>query len=269
MADQSDIVAALTHVAAEAAYPGGNAGVNAISPITGKVVKVFGGWPIPASLDADMKAGICNVSVFPRPEERNTSRLYQPILPLQQATAGTVLTVVGTTVIVSGTPVSGETLGVSVNGRYAGYGVKPVDTLSTIAAGLAAEISLFASASSIGATISIPAAFEIKTNVQGLWTVVTSLRRQEKLFQITIWAPKYDKRDQLAAAVDAALSVSYRLALPDGTYATTRYQKSLQIDADQKVVSYQRHLFYYAEWATVLTGTTPAVSAPIVNSSGA
>ena len=95
--------------------------------------------------------------------------------------------------------------------------------------------------------------------------MIRETSRQEKLFQITVWAPKYDKRDAIAKAIRPVLDLAYRITLPDGTVTTTRYGRSHQVDELQKQVIYQRHLFYVAEWATTVTELVPSVTAPVVN----
>ena len=73
MADVSDVCNALVTLAAQAVYPNGTGQAS----IANTGVRLFQGWPLPQQLDADLKAGVCQVSVYPRPEERNTARYPQ------------------------------------------------------------------------------------------------------------------------------------------------------------------------------------------------
>jgi hypothetical protein len=85
------------------------------------------------------------------------------------------------------------------------------------------------------------------------------VRRQSRTFQVTVWANCFANRDPLAAAIDAALSVITRLALPDGTTAVMTYARSAQDDSQQKQGIYRRDLYYDLNYATALTANAYAI----------
>lgn len=269
MADESDIVNAFKSVLTQVVYPAGVPG-NGVSPLIGSKVSLMGGWPLPGDVDSAMASGLCLVSIFPRAEEKVTSRLNQPYLPVSQRAIGVTATVSGQTVTFGGTPAAGDLIKVSVDAGSAlllgasafGYGVNSGDTPTLVATALAALIH---GATSAGPVLTVPA-IQVLAGVSASWNVVRETGRQEKLFQITVWAPKYDKRDAIAKALKPLLDLAYRIQLPDGTVTTTRYARSHQADELQKQMIYQRHLFYFAEWATTTAPQVfPVVTAPVVN----
>jgi Mg2+/citrate symporter len=92
--------------------------------------------------------------------------------------------------------------------------VQSGDTLANIATALAVQIS---GASSSGAVITLPAsaAFEIRIGSEDV--VGRILRRQEKDFQVTVWAGSPAVRAATALAVDNGLSALTSLNMPDGS----------------------------------------------------
>lgn len=70
MADLDDVLNELVILCQGAIYPDG---VPAGS-VAGIPVKIYPGWPVPQALNADIAAGKAHVSVYARPEEKNTTR---------------------------------------------------------------------------------------------------------------------------------------------------------------------------------------------------
>lgn len=65
MADIVQVGDSLVELIATAIYPNGTSNPSTI----GEPVKVYQGWPNPNALEADLLAGIMNVSVFPKPSK--------------------------------------------------------------------------------------------------------------------------------------------------------------------------------------------------------
>src|SRR5580658_10069084 len=75
MATISDLRAAIAQIVGGILYPAGvPAGTTPASPVVGCPVRVFQGWPERQAIDADMAAGIVDVSVYTMPGSTNTSR---------------------------------------------------------------------------------------------------------------------------------------------------------------------------------------------------
>src|SRR5579859_7929734 len=138
MADLVDVETELVTFITSALYPSG-ASPGAASA-AGPVCKVYRGWPVPASLDADLKAGIVNVSIFAEPSgEKNTTRCQTDWQMMTAATPLVTLSVNQNVVTVGGSIQAGDFACIKV-GLHNVYSV-PVSggsTLSSIAAALAA-----------------------------------------------------------------------------------------------------------------------------------
>lgn len=251
MADFTNVADALVSAIVATVYPSGT-GAASIAPGAAPVY-VYQGWPMPEQLDADLKAGKAHVSVFPTATERE--------LPLHMAdwaaltiNAPTIAVAVsGNQVTVSGTGVSGQNVAVIVDGLAFVYAVQADDTPTSIASALGAMINATRSASSTGPVITLPAARSLVARVGATGTSIRELRRQEKVFQISVWANSPALRDPLAARVDVALAAIVRLSMLDGSQAVLRYRSSIQHDGQQKAGIYRRDMLYAVEYSTIQT----------------
>jgi hypothetical protein len=270
MADLSDVSNTLVSLIAATLYPNGPSKPSAL----GIDVRVFSGWPLPAQLDEDLDKGLCEVSVYPRPENRNTTRYMDQWQQASISAQLLSLTVTGQTVTVAGTiPPSSNphNLAVFVNGIPYVYRVLATDTLVSIAAALAAlMVVAVPGTTSMGATVLLPAAARVgpaRVGVTG--TGALEIRRQEQLFQIGIWAPTPEKRDSVAKSVDVMLAGTRRFTLPDQSSCRLIWKNSLQSDQLQKANLYRRDLFYTAEYPTLQVETETQITQIVENYSAA
>lgn len=257
MADLTDVGSALVALAAQTMYPNGTGQPSA----AGFGIRIYQGWPNPQQLDDDLKAGIAHVSVYPRPEERKTTRF--PVDWKQQAlnAATLTLTINGQQITVGGTLPAANTpqnVAVVANGQSFTYAATSADTLTGIATALATLISAgIPGTSNTGAVITLPSSARISAaRAGGTGTLIRELRRQERLFQISAWSDTPDHRDAVVQPLDVALAATQFLTLPDGFAARLLYKSSPINDGYQKDKLYRRDLFYTVEYAT--TQTTPA-----------
>lgn len=183
MADLEEVLPALASIVANAIYPNGGASV------VGADVKVYPGWPVPNNLDSDLAQGLAHVSIYPRPEERNTTRY----------------------------PVTWQ---------------------------------------------------ESVINSDGTGAAVKTVGEQERLFQITIWAPTPDLRAAIAKVIDPALRMTERFTLSDNTWARLTYKSSPMTDQLQKATIYRRDLFYTVEYSTTITQNFYTIKKTTVNLNG-
>lgn len=251
MADLSDVSNALVTLAAAIAYPNGTSQPSLI----GVDVRVFAGWPVPALLDADLAAGKVQVSVFPVPGmERVVSSAFGdwtvPTPPVNTLT----LTGSGQSVTVGGTVSTPQNAALVVDNKAYVYSVQAGDTLASIAAALAALVSVDQTATAAGAVLTIPNAKYISPRVGGVGTAQRETRRIEQTFMVTTWAPSPTLRDQLAPKIDSMLSGMTKLTLPDQA-AALRYRRSNQDDGSQKAGLFRRDLVYAVEYSTYATET--------------
>ncbi|MGH8220889.1 MAG: hypothetical protein ACREUT_20330 [Steroidobacteraceae bacterium] len=267
MADLSDVENALVALIATTLYPNGSEAPSSL----GLDAKVYAGWPQPSELEADLAAEppVAHVSVYPRPEEHNTTRYplkwveaSRNVVSLtlaigevsQDPLTGTVglfptITIGG----VSGGAANPQNVMALVNGKAYVHAVQPADTPESIASALAQLIGDdLAGVSAFGPTVTLPATARLQAaRVGATGTIRREMRRQERLFQIGIWAATPKDRDSLAKPIDLALASSFWLSLSDGTTARLIFRSSVQSDALQKERAYRRDLLYTAEYPMI------------------
>jgi hypothetical protein len=264
MADEVDVENALVSLIANAIYPNGTTGASA----AGVPVKVFRGWPTPQAQQAAIAGNFVNVSVATRngvarnTTNRRTDAFYISQCPVHTLTA----TVSGDTITIGGTVSVPQNVVVLIGKRFVtSYGVQATDTLDTIAAGVAALIApAFPGTTSSGATVNINlAAAPFKARIASTGKIFIETKRQEKSFQISIWAPPSNVpgadadsfRTAVVNIVDPALSHHPRISLPDDQLAHIHYERSISMDTAQAEGLYRRDLFYWVEYRTTIQKT--------------
>ncbi|WP_261541700.1 hypothetical protein [Burkholderia multivorans] len=260
MADLSDVQNVLAGQIASWLYPNGTGTPSAV----GFDVRVGAGWPTAAVLDADLKSGVANVSIYATGVEQKTTRWLQgwqvqsskaPTLTLSQA--GQVVTVGGT----NPTPFSQQNIAIFVNRSPFTYAVQPSDTPATIATALATIIAAAVpGTTSSGPAITLPAGAIIGAlRVGGTGTAVKVIRTQRRLFQIVLWCSTDAQRVAIANCIDGPLSDLTRIAMPDGLYARIVYHDSPQQDLGEKARLFRRDLRYMVEFSTTKTQSVAQV----------
>ncbi len=244
MSDSADVENALVQLVAQACYPNPQ----------GITVRVYRGWPIPSQQDADLAAGVVNVSVYASDTESKATRHLPQWVELPAEAPTLVLTATNNTVTVSGA-VGRYNACVVADGRAYVYPVNLSDTPATVAQGLAA---LIPGATSSTNTVTVPGA-HVAARVGGFGTSVRELKRQKKGYQVTIWAGSPELRDAIAPLADAALAAVDYLPLPDGFSARLLYERSRQSDRDERDGLFRRDLFYSAEFSTTLSQSAAQV----------
>jgi hypothetical protein len=263
--------------------------------VTGADVRVYPGWPVSNNLDDDLVAGISHVTVFPKAEERNTTRYPERNHVITQAQTTLTLTISGPAVEaagvydtpgvtwdvgdfdegtverfqirVGGTVTVPQNLALRINGSFYVYSVQATDTLEGIASRLAVLVSVdLADCSAVGPVITLgPTARLQAARVGGFGTTAKELRRQERVVQIIVWANAPGIRDTLAGTIDVALAGTRFIEMPDGFGARLIYKSSMVVDALQKAALYRRDLNYTVEYATTISKQRAAVIAPSIN----
>lgn len=268
MADLADVCTALQTLIAAVIYPNGATNPSA----AGVDARVFVGWPLPAQLDADLASTppVTQVSIYPRPEETNTTRFPLEWQEVSTNTPTLTLTLVGQTVTVGGTvpPASNpHNLMVMVNRLPYVYGVQPTDTLQIIAEQLGELVGSAVSGTLVqGTQITFPGSAKVTAARVGITgTAAMEVRRQQKLFQIGIWSATPTDRDTLAKLIDPVLASTIRMTLVDQSSARLIYKSSLQSDQMLKVRCYRRDLFYTVEYPTLLIETETQIVATQLN----
>ena len=269
MADLGDVLEALAALAADSLYPAGavDAGGAALSSVAGPVVKIMRGTPFAKQLDADLRAGIVNVTVNERPGVwRVTTRLPMEWQVLSRQSPTISCLVVGTVLTLSGTVTPGQGVMLVVDGQPYAYQAVAGDDTASVTAALAALIQVDRPASSTGAMLTVPGAATMTARVVVQGTAIRPTRQQEAGVAVKLYAPSFASRDAVAAFVDSSFSAVARLGLPDGSVAMLRSSGTSYDDVPQKALTFVRTLFYQAEYSTtqVETETTIGVMEAIL-----
>lgn len=254
MSDISEVQTALVALAAQVLYPNGTTQAS----ILGKDIKIYPGWPTSATLDADLAAGKCHVTVFALPMERNVTRFPREWQQQSIGAATLVLNVSGQTVTVAGTVGVPQNVMLQVDGTDYAYAVQRGDSLTSIATALATMVP---GASNAGPVITLPSNASLtaaRVGVGGM--LVRELRRQQRVVRLTVWADKPDHRDTVAAALDVVLAKTDRITMADQVAARVIYHGSPQTDSLQKTALYRRDLDYSIEFATTETTTATQIT---------
>lgn len=255
MADQSDVENALVVLVANALYPDGSGSPS----LPGPDCRIYRGWPNSAALDADLAAGVINVTVFPQGEPgRNTTRYWQQWLgsPVQPTLTASVS---GLSVIIGGTANPEQLVGILIDNSSYVYSTQTGDTPDLVAANLASSVRTDWVVNLSGATLVIPGAGSVLARVVAKATVMQEVRRQEQGFRITCWCPTPATRDVSASTIDLLLAGFQFIELADGSQGRLQYRGTLVFDQSQDALLYRRDLLYDVEYPTTITDLQPAM----------
>lgn len=265
MADEVDVETTLLGIIVGALYPNGTSQPSSASV----AVSVFRGWPTVNQMEAAKNAtsGLVNVSITTRSgSEKNTSRYpinwqqtsVAPVHTLTVSVNNNVITFGGTVAVPQNVLVL-----IGQNKVY-NYAVQANDTLNTIAAAVATLINAdFSGTVSSGAVITVASGAAVKARIASSGTVIQEVGRQEKVFQISIWAPPCNVASQdadtwrtaVARIIDPALKKLIRIVLPDQTFAHMKYERTIVMDAAEMQGLYRRDLYFWVEYPTTITQT--------------
>jgi hypothetical protein len=276
MADISDVEQAIVSLVAGLIYPNGTSQPSVVKNKAGVAVgvKVYRGWPEPASLDADLAAGVVNINVYNRGSvERNTTRFPVDYQEISRGVATVTATVSDNTIAIGGTvdATVSQFVTVLIGSRgVVSYAVQAGDTLATIATALAALItSQFATATVNGSTVTVESSAYLAARVGVNGVQMAEIRRQQTQMQIVLWCPDPVTRDNTAKAIEPSLAATTFLTCADTSAARFRYHGSTSSDRGQKEQAYRRDLIYDVEYATTLTDTaTEITSVPVTTEGG-
>src|SRR5579883_2940465 len=242
MADLVDVENTLQSIISAGLYPNGTGQPS----VTGDTFKIGRGWPAPADLDANLKAKIVTVSIYPLPNERNVTRYPLDWETSAAASPKVTATISGNTITIGGTIQAGDFVMVKV-GFVKAYSVSvgSGSTLATIAAAIvSAMIADFPGTAAVGSVVTVNSGAALAAVCGGQGTSWKELRRQVKDFQITVWCATPSQRDAVGPKVDGIFANIIRFTLPDNSFARLIYQKNIVSDKGQLEQAYRRDLFY-------------------------
>ena len=262
MADQSDVETQLAAIVAAALYPNG----LDLPSAPGSPCRVYRGWPNPAALDADLKAGRINVSIFPG----EASPRLAPAYPGEWQTIATLPTLTTSvnnlTVSFAGNAAEGQVAGILLDGKPYVYRVVAPDTAAHVAANLAAAIRADRIVNNSAATLTIPGARDLLARVVCDQPATRELRRQTQNFRVTCWCPTPVTRDAAAAMIDAVLAATNFLTLPDRSKARLLFAGGTVADRSEQANLFRRDLLYNVEYATTSSAIQPTMLFGILTS---
>jgi hypothetical protein len=260
MATLSDLRAGLAQVVGGILYPAGvPSGTNPPTPIVNCPVRVFQGWPEREAVDADMTAGIVDVSVYSLPSGINTTRYPVVDVPIALTPPTLCWSVAGTAATLGGTVTAPQNIGLLVDGQAYLYAVQPADTLGSIASALAASIAAIQSASATGPVVSVPGSHSIIGRAGGVATTLREVGREKVIVQIKIWAPSDALRSAVGAALEPVLRNLRRLPLADQSIAMIWFDGVSDIDELAKSDVYERRLSLETEYASTVTSSAAQI----------
>lgn len=266
MSDIIDVQLALVAIAAAAVYP---AGTGAAS-VSGSPIVIYPGWPTASRLDADLLVGKAHINVYPTQIENNKTRYSKEWTESSINAPGLTVAVVGQVITIGGAvpaPFEQNNVSVTVSGKAYVYAALANDTVASIAAAVAALIAAdWPGTAAAGGIITLPGAASITDSMIGVTgTLRRELRRQQRVFQITVWANTPAQRDTISGALDVALADVQRLTMPDGLSARLIYMNSHVSDELQKAKLYRRDFQYSVEYATTQSMTATQITQTQVN----
>jgi hypothetical protein len=181
------------------------------------------------------------------------------------ATATITAVIAGQGVTIGGAmpaPFTAHVVSILVSGKVYPYQVLSTDTLATIATALAALIAVDRPGTvAASGVVTLPSTASITAARVGVTgTSIRELRRQERVFQVTVWASTPAQRDVIGAALDLALAATEFLSMPDGYGARLIYRNSHISDDMQKSKLYRRDFQYSVEYATTQTATDTQIT---------
>jgi hypothetical protein len=255
MADLSDVENAIASGIVGALYPQGISQISAV----GIVCRVYRGWPSPAALNADLAAGIVNVTIVPT---STPGEVVDPYLDRSYAAATStslLATVTGENIVFSGLVSGNEVVGLLVDGLPISYAASASDISEIIAANLGVAINAGRIAIVSGSTLTIPGVRNLVVRVVTNATVSRGLRRQRREIQVICWCPSPALRDLTCRIIDVALTASSFLGLADGTRTHVCYVSTQLHDQSQNALLYRRDLHYKCEYTTIGSSAAPVM----------
>jgi hypothetical protein len=263
MADESDVETALVGLIGAALYPNGLVGACAVN---GAVCRIYRGWPVTAALDADLAAGITNVSLTTVPgQSRNTSRWPDTWIPQSTIAASLTASVIGQSVTFGGTGGAGQIAAVIADAAWASWRLQASDTPQSVASNLATSLSNARPATAVGTSLTVPGAARLIARVEADQPSLRLARRQKQAFRVTAWCADPATRDSVGSALDSALAGVDFLGLADGTSGRLRYIATSLSDRWEDATLYRRELTYTVDYSTTIAVDLPRMAVGALN----
>ncbi|GBR34412.1 hypothetical protein AA11826_1217 [Komagataeibacter oboediens DSM 11826] len=258
MADIVSISRAIVEQMEAIVYPSGKGAAS----VTGRPTKIFRGWLTQddyAGADCTLNRGVDFITVMDL--QGGWRRIDEPLgRPWRQEDtipATVSITTEGSTATVTlqddAIPAGIVGLRIRSDGTtipyrsVAAYAVQATDTATTIAAALAAQIP---GATSSGSAVTVPGATDLSGAVGGYAPAVRTARRQQQLFQVTVWSASTKARDALGTALDNGMAFIDWLTDANGSTFQIESRGNWNNDAAQNSGIFMRPFRFIATYDT-------------------
>ena len=254
MASVFQVEETLAAIVETAVYPDGEANPS----VVGVDVKIVTGIPVKKTLDEYLNAGKAFVSINSIERmDRNVTRYSKEwhTISVDTATIGVGIARTDVSdygVTLTGTITAGQLVVLQLGATVYTHAVLVTDTLDSIATALAA---LIPGGSAVANVISFSTLEKVTGGVSVSAIAAQEIKRQQKIFCVSIWSPTNEFRDTLGEAIDLHLSDIERFVLPDDFYARIIYTGTIDRDGFQVHRLYKRELDYSIEYPTTRTKT--------------
>jgi hypothetical protein len=255
MADISEIEQALADQVTGLLYPLGSTQCS----IIGVTCRIYRGWPNSATLNADLAAGVANVTVVSDNEAGTVTTRYLREWQYNSVVPGVIAEVAGQTISIGGSPQVGDVVGALVDGLAYAYRVSAGDTQDLVAANLCTAMQTNWIATAHGPCIDLPGAAAIIVRTVCDNSAYYEGRRQEKDVRAICWCSTPAVRDSLSSAIDLYIAQAPFLHLTDTTLARVKYRNTTTSDQSQNALLYRRDLIYTIEYPTVISVSLPSM----------
>lgn len=250
MADITDVEDKIVAIIDGAIYPNGDTQPSAMTGAT--PVKIGRGWPLPASLDADLAAGKVTITVYPLAGSATpTYQLLDETYVVTPAAVTSHVAVADDVITVTGTlsPAEFLTLIIDDTAICSQTGANVAAMLSALAT--EAQGKGYPAAAATSTTLTIPFTRSLVVRQGGKGVLGKVIHRQRASIMVSVWAPDDAKRTQAAILADIEIKKNIKITLPDTSQCILRYMRSACSDQMEKANLYRRDLIYDAEFATI------------------
>lgn len=249
MADITDVMTKMAAIVDAAIYPNGDTQPSAMP--NGAAVKIGQGWPLPASLDADLAAGRVTITIFPLSGSATpTNQILDETYVISPAVVNLTAGLAADVISASGTPAPGEFITAVCDDSFVYSATGP--TVAAIMSALAAQAQAnYPGATAGQSTVTIPVARSIVMRQGGVGAVGKVIWRQRSSIMVTVWAPNDTLRTAATVLADVALKKNIKIRMPDTSQCILRYLRTMVSDQMEKANLYRRDLIFDAEFATV------------------
>jgi hypothetical protein len=169
-------------------------------------VRAHRGWPLPASLNAALAGEAVTVTVRAKPGTWRETTRWPAQWQTDLAAPGITVTVAGDTATFTGAGSAGQAAGIAAGGQGWIYRCRDGDTAELVAASLAQLVLPTRLAIATGAGLRLPGAVDLLARTGADAAARREVRRQEQVFEVTLWCPDPYARDWAGELLDLAVS---------------------------------------------------------------